>query len=81
MSGLPEFADELPVAGLADEILQPGEGQVRGMFIYAGNPVLSTPGGARLDAAMQQLEFCVAVDMYVTETTQMPPPRAVMETA
>jgi anaerobic selenocysteine-containing dehydrogenase len=70
VSGLPEFADELPVAGLADEILTPGEGQVRGMFLYAGNPVLSTPGGARLDQAMEQLEWCVAVDMYVTETSR-----------
>ena len=70
MSGLPELAGELPVAGLADEILTPGAGQVRGMFIYAGNPVLSTPGGARLDEAMEQLEWCVAVDMYVTETTR-----------
>jgi len=70
VSGLPEFQNELPVAGLADEIVTPGDGQVRGMFIYAGNPVLSTPGGARLDAAMEQLEWCVAVDMYVTETTR-----------
>jgi len=70
ISGLPEFAGELPVAGLADEILTPGPGQVRGMLVYAGNPVLSTPGGARLDEAMEQLEWCVAVDMYVTETTR-----------
>ena len=70
VSGLPEFADELPVAGLAEELSTPGEGQVRGMLIYAGNPVLSTPGGARLDAAMDGLEWCVAVDMYVTETTR-----------
>ena len=70
VSGLPEFADELPVAGLADEILTPGEGQVRGMLVIAGNPVLSTPGGGRLDEAMEQLEWCVAVDMYVTETTR-----------
>jgi anaerobic selenocysteine-containing dehydrogenase len=70
VSGLPEFADELPVAGLAEELSTPGEGQVRGMLIYAGNPVLSTPGGGRLDAAMDGLEWCVAVDMYVTETTR-----------
>ena len=70
VSGLPEFAGELPVAGLADEILTPGEGQVRGMLVYAGNPVLSNPGGARLDEAMEQLEWCVAVDMYVTETSR-----------
>jgi anaerobic selenocysteine-containing dehydrogenase len=70
VSGLPGWLDELPVAGLADEILTPGEGQVRGMLVYAGNPVLSTPGGARLDEAMAQLEFFVAVDMYVTETSR-----------
>ena len=70
VSGLPEFMDEFPVAGLADEILTPGEDQVRGMLLYAGNPVLSTPGGGRLEAAMAELEWCVAVDMYITETTR-----------
>jgi anaerobic selenocysteine-containing dehydrogenase len=70
VSGLPEMNGELPVAGLADEITTPGEGQVRGMFVFAGNPVLSTPGGARLEEALATLEWCVAVDMYVTETTR-----------
>lgn len=70
VSGLPGWLDELPVAGLADEMLTPGEGQVRGMLVYAGNPVLSAPGGAQLDEAMAQLECFVAVDMYVTETSR-----------
>ena len=70
VSGMPEMNGELPVAGLADEITTPGEGQVRGMLVFAGNPVLSTPGGARLEEALATLEFCVAVDMYVTETTR-----------
>src|SRR4051795_11411933 len=70
VSGLPEMNGELPVAGLADEITTPGEGQIRGMMIFAGNPVLSTPGGARLEEALATLEWCVAVDMYVTETTR-----------
>ena len=69
-TGLPSLNDELPVAGLADEILTPGEGQVRGLLAYAGNPVLSAPNGRRLDAALSQLEWFVAVDMYVTETTR-----------
>jgi anaerobic selenocysteine-containing dehydrogenase len=68
--GLPEFHGELPVAGLADEILTPGQGQVRAMLLYAGNPVLSTPGGARLDEAMAQLDWCVAIDPYITESTR-----------
>src|SRR3954462_6413744 len=49
LTGLPEMNGELPVAGLADEITTPGEGQVRGMLVFAGNPVLSSPGGAALD--------------------------------
>lgn len=70
VSGLPDALAEFPVAGLADEILTPGPDQVRGLVVFAGNPVLSTPGGRRLDEALEQLEFCVAVDSYVTETTR-----------
>ncbi|HYF28028.1 MAG TPA: molybdopterin dinucleotide binding domain-containing protein, partial [Baekduia sp.] len=70
VSGLPGFADEMPVAGLADEILTPGEGQVRGMITFGGNPVLSTPGGGRLDEALATLEHFVAVDLYITETSR-----------
>src|SRR3954464_9270260 len=70
VSGLPEMNGELPVAGLADEITTPGEGQVRGMLIFAGNPVLSTPGGRRLEEALETLEWFVAIYMYVTETSR-----------
>jgi anaerobic selenocysteine-containing dehydrogenase len=70
---------ELPAACLAEEIDTPGEGQIRGMVTAAGNPVLSTPNGDRLDAAMAGLDFYVAVDIYVNETTRhadviLPPP-------
>ncbi|MCS7079773.1 MAG: molybdopterin oxidoreductase family protein [Chloracidobacterium sp.] len=68
--GLPEFAGELPVAALAEEILTPGEGQVRALITIAGNPVLSTPNGRRLDAALATLEFMAAVDIYINETTR-----------
>ncbi|MDR7171875.1 anaerobic selenocysteine-containing dehydrogenase [Nocardia kruczakiae] len=64
------FRSELPVAALADEILTEGHGQIRAMVTYAGNPVLSTPQRGRLDAALESLDFFVAVDMYVTETTR-----------
>ncbi|GAB2650965.1 molybdopterin oxidoreductase family protein [Nocardia goodfellowii] len=80
--GLPEAMGELPVATLADEILTPGTGQVRAVVTVAGNPVLSAPSGARLDAAFAQLDFMVSVDRYVNETTRhadviLPPPRPV----
>jgi len=67
---LPEFAGELPVATLADEILTPGEGQVRALLTVAGNPVSSTPDGRRLDEAIAGLDFVAAVDLYVNETTR-----------
>jgi anaerobic selenocysteine-containing dehydrogenase len=68
--GLPEFSNELPVAALAEEILTPGAGQVRALVTFAGNPVLSTPNGAQLDRALAGLEYFVAVDWYVNETTR-----------
>ncbi len=68
--GLPEFAGELPVAALAEEMETPGQGQVRALVTHAGNPVLSTPNGARLDRALAQLDFFVAIDTHVNETTR-----------
>ena len=68
--GLPEFAGELPVATLADEMETPGAGQVRALVTHGGNPVLSTPNGARLDRAIAGLEFYVAIDFYINETTR-----------
>ncbi len=68
--GLPEFGGELPVAALAEEIETPGAGQVRALVTIAGNPVLSTPNGRRLDAALDSLDFMVSVDIYLNETTR-----------
>ena len=68
--GLPEFAGELPVAVLAEEILTPGDGQVRALLTVAGNPVLSTPDGRTLDTALAQLDFMVSIDFYINETTR-----------
>jgi anaerobic selenocysteine-containing dehydrogenase len=68
--GLPEFGGELPVATLAEEILEEGEGRVRGLFTFAGNPVLSTPNGAQVDRALASLEIMVSCDIYLNETTR-----------
>ena len=67
---LPEFGNELPVATLADEILTEGDGQVRVLITFAGNPVLSTPNGRRLDRALEGLDFMVSIDPYLNETTR-----------
>jgi anaerobic selenocysteine-containing dehydrogenase len=67
---LPETLGDLPASILAEEIETPGPGQVRAMVTFAGNPVLSTPNGRRLDAALERLEFMVSIDLYVNETTR-----------
>ncbi len=67
---LPEFGGELPVSTLADEILTPGPGQIRALVTHAGNPVLSAPDGRRLDQALAGLDFMVAIDIYVNETSR-----------
>ncbi|MGH9026063.1 MAG: molybdopterin-dependent oxidoreductase [Acidimicrobiia bacterium] len=68
--GLPEVLGELPVVCMAEEIETPGEGQVRALITVAGNPVLSTPDGARLARAIQSLDLMVSVDIYRNETTR-----------
>src|SRR5215470_8066485 len=68
--GLPEFGGELPAATLAEEIETPGKGQIRALITVAGNPVLSTPNGARLDRALSGLEYMVSIDLYRNETTR-----------
>ncbi len=68
--GLPEFAGELPSATLAEEIDTPGDGRVRALVTTAGNPVLSTPNGARLERALESLDFMVSLDLYLNETTR-----------
>ena len=68
--GLPEFNGELPVATLAEEISTTGEGQIKGMLLMAGNPVLSTPNGEQLDRAFKELDLLVAIDFYINESSR-----------
>jgi anaerobic selenocysteine-containing dehydrogenase len=85
VSGLPSFSGELPSAAMAEEMLTPGEGQIRGMVTVCGNPVLSTPNGRQLDRAFESLEFMVAVDIFINETTRradliLPPASSIKHT-
>ncbi|HEY9312879.1 molybdopterin-dependent oxidoreductase [Williamsia sp.] len=80
---LPEFAGELPVATLIDEIVTEGAGQIRTLITVAGNPVSSSPGGGHLGPALDGLDFMVSIDFYVNETTRhadvILPPTMILE--
>jgi len=68
--GAPEVLGQVPVSCLAEEIATPGEGQLKALVTIAGNPVLSAPGGDRLDAALPELDFMLSIDNWVNETTR-----------
>jgi anaerobic selenocysteine-containing dehydrogenase len=67
---LPETLGDVPAATLAEEMETPGDGQIRAFLTFAGNPVLSTPNGRRLAAALERLDFMVSIDPYINETTR-----------
>lgn len=67
--GLPESSGMLPSAALAEEMLTPGDGQIKAFVCNAGNPVLTTPNGKQLELALDGLDFMVAIDFYINETT------------
>ena len=70
VSNLPDFNGDYPVVAMADEMLVEGEGQLKGFISVAGNPVLSTPNGEKLDEALSKLDFMVSFDYFVTETSR-----------
>ncbi len=84
VNGHPEVNGEFPAASLADEMETGGPGQIRATLSVATNPVLSYPNSNRLDRAFGELDFFVAFDIYVNETTRhadviLPAPSALDE--
>ncbi|KKC03313.1 molybdopterin dinucleotide-binding protein [Mycobacterium nebraskense] len=68
--GAKEVLGQAPVSCMAEEIATPGEGQLKALITVAGNPVLSTPGGDKLDEALPMLEAMISVDLWLNETTR-----------
>ena len=75
----PEFGEltslsgvrEMPTSQLADEILAPGEGQIKALFVIAGNPLMAWPDQQKAFAAMQELDLLVCIDPYMSATAEM----------
>lgn len=63
-------AGGLPAGILPDEILTPGEGQIRALIVMSGNPLTSAPDETRLRQAFQQLELLVCIDLFQNQTGQ-----------
>ncbi len=68
--GLGQVVGEMPTAALADEILEPGEGQVRALLCIGGNPVVAFPDQAKTLRALDELELLVCVDAWLSATAR-----------
>jgi formate dehydrogenase len=70
IGGFPDVLGQMPAAVMAEEITTSGPGQLRALFVSAGNPVLSVPDGARLERSLGRLDLLVSLDLYVNETNR-----------
>lgn len=62
--------DGFPGGILADEILTPGKGQVKALFVTGGNPLITMANAEKLKKAFQSLELLVCLDVLPGETCQ-----------
>jgi anaerobic selenocysteine-containing dehydrogenase len=62
---------EMPTALLSDEILTPGDGQVRALIVVGGNPMLAFPNQEKTLQALQSLDLLVCIDAYMSATAQL----------
>ncbi|TVQ49534.1 MAG: molybdopterin dinucleotide-binding protein [Gammaproteobacteria bacterium] len=83
--GLTDTAAGLPTAALADEILLPGDGQVRALIVLGGNPMMAWPDQLKTREAMDALELLVCVEPVMSATARLAhyviPPKLTFEMA
>jgi anaerobic selenocysteine-containing dehydrogenase len=69
--GLGQFMGEMPINVFADEVLTPGEGQVKALVCVGGNPAVAFPNQRKVVAALQALELLVVLDVKMTATAAL----------
>jgi len=69
--GLPSVNGLFPSRALVNDILQPGNDQVRALMMVGGNPVHSSgAAGEGYEAALERLDLHFSLDLYVNETNR-----------
>ncbi|GAA1835727.1 molybdopterin oxidoreductase family protein [Pseudonocardia ailaonensis] len=69
--GLTMTAAGLPTAAMADEILLPGDGQVRAVVSLGGNPAACVPDQLKMVEALRSLDLLVQVDIQMSPTAAL----------
>jgi anaerobic selenocysteine-containing dehydrogenase len=68
INNTPYITSGIPTGILADEILTPGEGQVKALFVVAGNPIMACANSDRVGEAFEKLQLMVSIDLYRNES-------------
>ncbi len=69
--GVSTLYDQMPASALADEILLPGDGQIRALVVSGGNPAVALPDQQRAVEALRTLDLLVCLDVRSTATTEL----------
>jgi anaerobic selenocysteine-containing dehydrogenase len=69
--GLGQFGVEMPINVFADEVLTPGDGQIKALICVGGNPVMAFPDQRKVIAALRALELGVVLDVKMTATARL----------
>ncbi len=67
--GFTDAACGLPTSALADEILLPGEGQVKALISIGGNPLMAWPDQKKTIAALKALDLFVCLDVQMAHNS------------
>ncbi len=85
IGGYGTVGGEMLTGLLADEILQPGEGQVKCLINHGGNPAASVPDHRKIARALESLELFVSIEPVMTASAALSdyilPPRMPYERA
>jgi anaerobic selenocysteine-containing dehydrogenase len=71
IGGFKSVNDALPGGILADEILTPGDRQIKALFVTGGNPLITMAISERLRDAFKELELLVVLDIQPSETASV----------
>lgn len=69
--GLAESLAGPAASAMADEMLLPGEGQIRALFSLGGNPVNCVPDQLKNIEALQSLDLLVQTDVQMSPTAKL----------
>ncbi len=71
IGGFRQLNGGFPGGILADEILTPGDEQIRALFVTGGNPLMTMANSGRLKEAFADLDLLVVTDIYLNETASL----------